>query len=161
MPNYPKYYHGLKPQEISPYKWPAKEGELTILLDKKPGYCALVIETREQKAFVRLLDSIGADSVFEVPLNSCIPTRKTPLDIISLYKPSLPSFVEALQKERSLPDFNSPALAKSRKKGGSKKKEVKKLSNEELLKALLTLDEEKKKSLGFFIKNEIQKKKKK
>jgi len=141
---------GLAELEISPYEWPARVGELTILLSAHTGYCAIVydVDTEHSIAIVSLLDD--ADSAkFSVPLYDCVPTRKTPLDIVSQYTPTPQEFSHAVEQERSFPDFDSPALSKSRRSSTKKKAPAQKaLKGAELVAALALLTPAQKEAIG-------------
>lgn len=142
-------HKGLRLEEISPHEWPVRVGELCILLSYKPGYCAVVERIDNNKAYVVLLDWPINHPVKEIPLYDCIPTRKTPWDLVSLYEPSPEEFSQALVKEREFPDFDSQVLAKSRRTSGTKSKSVKKpkLKKAELLAALANLSDLQKEAL--------------
>ncbi|MCP4568721.1 MAG: hypothetical protein GY841_14175 [FCB group bacterium] len=157
---YPSH-KGLSLIEISPHEWPCRVGEITILLSKKVGYCALVREISRdtQEALVSLLDYTKDDLPFTIPLYDCIPTRKGPEDLISQYHLTPQQFSDNLSKERSFPDFDSPAISKSRKKSLNTKstKKKKKLEGAELLTVLAGLSEEQKKALGKIMKKSLSK----
>jgi len=64
--------------------------------------------------------------------------------------PSAQDFSAALVHERSFPDFDSPALAKSRRKTATPKKPP--LSGAALVAALANLTDEQKKSIAALVK---------
>jgi len=134
-------HKGLSLEEISPHEWPAQVGELTILLSWKPGYCAVVHKTNVQEDYaeVRLLDWPPDAPLVKVPLYNCVPTRKTPQDIVQMYVPSAQEFSQALTHERSFPDFDSPALSKARR-SSTKTKKVPILTGPALVAALALLN---------------------
>jgi hypothetical protein len=151
-----KSHKGLSLREISPHDWPVRVGELTILLSSKVGYCAIVMRIVGSTARVGLLDHTSEDRLIEVPLYDCVPTRKTPVDLIKTFHPSAQDFSEALHKERSFPDFDSPALSKSRRTSTKKKKKPP-LEGAALVAALALLTPEQKKAIGLLVKKNREK----
>ena len=149
-----KSHNGLDLKEISPHDWPVRVGELTILLSNKVGYCGIVLRVTGDKARVGLLDWTLEDRYLEIPLYDCVPTRKSPSDLVKQYHPSPLQFSQALNYERSFPDFDSPAIAKSLKTK-SKKKPL--LSGAALVAALALLTPEQKLAMGALIKKNKEK----
>ena len=109
-----------KPLTYSPIKRLARAGELAILLDDPRGYCVVVqsIYARPnepaQLASVRFLDETNSHTHHTYPLQSLIPTGKTPQSIIQQYEPSPVELDAALDQERKMPDLTRT----SKKKGG-------------------------------------------
>ena len=151
-------HKGLSLKEISPHEWPVRVGELTILLSHKTGYCGIIvgISQQSQVASVRLLDWTTEDTTLEIPLYDCVPTRKTPMDLVKAYQPTAQGFSLALHTERSFPDFDSPALSKSRRTS-SKKKKKPPLTGPALVAALALLTPEQKKAIGLLVKKNREK----
>jgi hypothetical protein len=151
-------HNGLTLKEISPHKWPVRVGDLTILLSGKVGYCGFVtsISHQNQIAGVRLLDWSGEEATLEVPLYDCVPTGKTPQDLVKHHQPSGKDFSQALSAERSFPDFDSPALSKSRRTS-SKVKKKPPLSGAALVAALALLTPKQKLALGKLVKKNKEK----
>jgi hypothetical protein len=151
-------HNGLTLKEISPHDWPVRVGELTILLSHKVGYCAIVVGVSRQNqiAGVRLLDWTHEDTTLEIPLYDCVPTRKTPQGLIEMYRPNSVDFSQALTAERSFPDFDSPALSKSRRTS-TKKKKTPPLEGAALVAALALLTPEQKLAIGKLVKKNREK----
>jgi len=139
-----KTHKGLKLLDISPHNWPVSVGELTILLSKKVGYCAVVKSVNSVSARVGLLDWHGSEGDLVLPLYDCIPTGKTPLDLVQKYTPTAQEFSSALWRERSFPDFEAPGAL--RRKPTTKKK-ITALKGKELVSALLELTPAQKKKV--------------
>jgi len=153
-----KSHNGLTLKEISPHEWPVCVGELTILLSHKVGYCGIIVGVSQQSqlASVRLLDWTTEDITLEVPLYDCVPTRKTPVDLIKTFQPTAQDFSLALYTERSFPDFDSPALSKSRRTSTREgKKPV--LKGPALVAALALLTPAQKKAIGKLVKKNHEK----
>ena len=102
----------------SPIKRPPKVGELALTLSHPRGYAVVVLAIHDQVANVAFLDDLPG-SARQVDLMSLIPTGKTPLDLCAMYEPTPLSLDEALDRERSLPEF---APKKTKAKGGERKK---------------------------------------
>jgi len=148
---------GLSEEEISPHEWPCRVGELTILLSTHAGYCALVldIDTEHSLAIVCLLDDADCTKI-SVPLYDCVPTRKFPLDLVQVYTPTRVQFSQAVEAERSFPDFDSPALSKSRR-SSTKKSKTKPLTGAALVAALALLSPAQREAIGKLVKKNKEK----
>jgi len=149
-----KTHNGLTLKEISPHEWPARVGELTILLSEKVGYCAIItgISTQHNMATVYLLDYTFEDEPLQVPLYDCVPTRKTPKDLVKHYTPTPQEFSDAVSRERSFPDFDSPALSKSRRSSTKTGVKKPKLEGAALVAALALLSPAQKEALASLFK---------
>lgn len=105
-------YNGTR---YSPVKRLPRVGELVVTLSEPRGYCCVIETIHEGKASVRWLDDLS-NVTTDYPLESLIPTGKTPLDLLRLYEPTPQSFNEALTKERSQIEF----VVVKKKGGGGK-----------------------------------------
>ena len=149
-----KTHNGLTLKEISPHEWPARVGELTILLSCKVGYCGIItgISQQNQVATVYLLDYTSEDEPLQVPLYDCVPTRKSPEDLIKYYHPTPQQFSIAVSRERDFPDFDSPALSKSRRSSTKTGVNKPKLEGAALVAALALLSPAQKEALASLFK---------
>lgn len=98
----------LHARDLSPHPWPPKEGEVVVLYtspqDKTRGYVGILVASKGGVGEVQLLDS--TDTVLHVPVEQLISTGKTGLDLCTQYIPTALNLSQAVEIERTLPDFS-------------------------------------------------------
>lgn len=127
----------LHARDLSPHPWPPKEGEVVVLYtspqDKTRGYVGVLIAHKDSVCEVQLLDS--TDTILNVPIEQLISTGKTGLELCTQYTPTAINLSQAVEIERTMPDFSVVRTKQSStkpKKPKSVQEELKTLTKDQV-----------------------------
>lgn len=112
----------FNPYLYTPCKRPIQVGELGILLAHPRGYCVELVAKTKDFCYIRFLDEHNTEAtVHKYKEVGIIPTGKKPQDLLDLYTITDIEFDQALDLERTMPDFTQ-IKKRGTKKAASKPK---------------------------------------